>query len=318
VDLILVSERESSAWEDCVWATGVMLANVLVGENRYPATRAEVEGLRWSATGVREAEGDGSNFGELEDGLRIRYNLAPVRRGSGWSRLLEEWPVGSYAGIQGRYGALPSRLRVTGFLGGHAFVAKRISLTEALVYDPLTAPGGSPRRATLEELRRYYEDLSGGEWIAAYEREAWRIPMIAFGLERWSVPAGAPVFENPGGLQVTKFSKAVTVTSIGVPLDRSPDGVNYAWRAVLVVSAALDGTLRMKIGFVRRTDLTAVATPAAWDAAVLKALLDPTFTGGEVIHAEAAEIEAARKAGVAQGVGMVDAEVERLKLAVRT
>lgn len=315
LDLYLVSERETGgSWEDCVWSTGVMAANVMVGENRYPATRSEYEGLRFSATGVREASGDGSNYRELEDGMAKRYNLI-VRRGSGWAAALAEAPVGSWLAMQGLYKALPSTLRITGFTGGHSFLFRRTDADSVSLFDPLAVNGSKPRSASLAAMRAYYDALPGAEWIALYEREAWRQPMIVFNLERWRIPAGTPVFENPNGVQVTKFNDAVQVTTIGIPNDHSTDGVNFGWRALLVTTGALDGKLRMKIAFIRRPTGDAIVTDPAWDAATLQALLNPAFRGGDVVHAEATEIANARKAGILAGIGLVDADVEKLRLA---
>lgn len=317
LDLKLVSEREpDGSWEDCTWATGVMLANWMVGENRYPATRAEYEGLRFDATGIREARGDGSNYTELATGLLTRYNIAPVRMGTGWAAALEAAPVGQALALQGLYGKLPSRLRITGFTGGHSVLWIRDQADSGLLYDPLALAGSAPRRATNAEMKAYFEGLSGARWIAAREREAWRDPMIRFNLERWSVPAGTPVFENPGGAQVTKYSKAATVTTIGPPIDRSADKTDWAWRAALVTTGAIDGQMVMKVGFIPRASLTPLATAAEWDAAVLQALTDPSFRGGSVVHADDAEIAAAKKAGIIEGLKRAEtfADAEAAKL----
>lgn len=312
--LKLVSEREpGSAWEDCVWCTGVMLGNVMVGENRYPATRDEYEGLRFAATGVREAEGDGSNYRELARGMLARYKLI-VRRGSGWAAAMDQIPIGSWGAFQGLYSKLPGRLRITTFTGGHSMAAERKSETAWDLYDPLALNGSAPRSISTSELRAYYEGLTGGEWIAAYEREAWRAPMIVFNVERFRVPKGTPVYENPNGVRVTVFSADAVVTSIGVPNDHSADGVDYSWRAILVTTGALDKISRTKIAFVKRPALS-VPTAPEWDAAVAKALADPEFRGGEVIDATQAQITAAHKAGVLEGITLVDDSVEKLKLA---
>ena len=316
--LYLVSERESSAWEDCVWCSGVMLGNVLVGENRYPATRSEYEGLRYAGTGVREAEGDGSNYGELTRAIAVRYKIAPIRRGSGFGNMLDEVPTGDYAAVQGLYAAMPDRLRITRFTGGHSFVVQRVAATQFDLYDPLAVNGSDPRRISVDELRRYYEALPGAAWIAAFEGEAWREPVIRFNLERWRVREGTSVYERPNELSpaVTKFTATVELTAVGVPLDHSADGVDYGWRAVLVQTAALDGKASRKIGYIRRPAGDPLPTDAAWDAAVMKALLDPTFRGGEVIDATQAQIAAAQLAGVKEGINRADASIEALKAAV--
>lgn len=319
--LYLVSERESSSWEDCVWASGVMIGNVLVGENRYPATRTEYEGLRFAATGVREAEGDGSNYTELERGIRVRYDITPIRRGFGFGAFLDAVPVGDYGAVQGLYAAMPSRLRITSFGGGHSFVVHRVADTQFDLYDPLAVNGSEPRRITVDELRRYYDALPGAAWIAAYEGEAWRAPMIRLNFERWRVRGDrtpVPVFENPNGLRpVSTITKDVTLTSIGIPLSRADaDGVDYDWRAVIVSSAAIDKVTGRKIAFIRRPPGDPVPTDAAWDAALYTALSDPAFRGDEVIDATDAQITAARKEGALSALTSADVAIEKLKGAV--
>jgi len=300
--LILVSEREpDGSWEDCVWASGVMIANVMVGENRYPATRAEYESLRYAGTGVREASGDGSNYpDELVPAMLKRYRLS-VRCGVGWAEGLDEMPVGSWGAWQGKYSKLPGRLRLTGFTGGHSFVVKRDRSTSCLLYDPLSTTGAAPSRITLDELRAYYSALPGAHWIAAYEREAWRQPMIVYSLERWKVPVGTAVYETPNGAIVTRYSGASEVTTIGYPNDRSADGRDYGWRAVLVTTKALDQISGLKIAFIRRPTGDPISTSPTWDAAVKKVLFDPTFTGSQVIDATTAQIEAAKDQGFVEG-----------------
>jgi hypothetical protein len=312
----ICSEREpDSSWEDCTWATGVMLANFMLGEERIPTTRDEYESLRFDATGVREGHGDGSNYGELETGLRRRYHFPVVRRGNGWEAALEAAPVGSAIALQVKYGALVAHLRITGFLGTHSFLWIRDQPDSGLLLDPLAVKGSAPRRATNAEIKAAFIAL-GWEWIAAHEREAYDDTMFTLSLDRWKVPAGLGIFDAPNGTQVSKFSKPATVTTVGIPNGHTADGIIHGgWRAVLVSTGALDGKLAPKVCYVKMggTGTSRIATDAAWDATVLKALSDPTFRGEAVIHAEAAELAAATKAGRLAGLTDADKAIETLK-----
>ena len=77
----LVSEREpDGTWEDCTWASGVMLANAGTGGDWYARDRAEYEALRVAGgDGPAEKPGDGSNLGQLAAGMIARYGWAGAR-----------------------------------------------------------------------------------------------------------------------------------------------------------------------------------------------------------------------------------------------
>lgn len=161
----LCSEREPGQWEDCVWCSGVMLANGIAGANVRPSTRDEYEGLRFDATGVAEAGGDGSNLRELRTGLERRYHLTDVQLGGGWPGFLQACPPGRYAVVQGMNGSLPTRLRGTNYLGPHAIAFARDRDLSGILLQPLDPPGAGGERATLGELRAFYETLPGAEWL---------------------------------------------------------------------------------------------------------------------------------------------------------
>ena len=102
---------------------------------------------------------------------------------------------------------------------------------------------------------------------------------FALSLSRAMVKTGAPFFDRPEGAEIGTMSRAMTVTVLGIPLDRSTDsspGRLDTWRAVLVTTAALDRTSAPKAVYMRRADLTPAAVNPAWDASLRAALNDPT------------------------------------------
>lgn len=253
----LVSERETGEWEDCVWASGVAFANGLEGADVHPGTRAEYEGLRFDATGVREGNGDGSNLRELVDGLEARYGITAVKRAGGWADFITACPIGTVFVIQGLNGAFPARLRGSTFAGPHAVAGVRTGSLQVALLNPLFPSGTAPSVATLDEIRAFYESLPGAEWLVGTTPR--RIPIMAITLrpELYDVLAGTPFFDAPGGRQVGDFDAAAQgIRSVGVPMDASPDSLNLAWRAIVVTSRAIDDRLTDKVVYVQTSRLT--------------------------------------------------------------
>lgn len=246
----LVSEREAGQWEDCVWAAGVAFANGLAGANDHPATRAEYEGLRFDATGVREGNGDGSNLHELATGLEARYGLTAFHRGGGWADALSACPVGSYLVVQGSCAGLPARLQVTSYRGPHCALLCRTGPLSGAWLDPLKPAGSTPAAATIEEVRAFYETLPGAEWIAG--PTIGRSSSLAITVRRQlgDVAEGVPFTEVPGGAVVGTFQHPATVETLGVPMDASPDHLNLSQRAVFVTTAKIDGVSSLKVVYV--------------------------------------------------------------------
>lgn len=282
----LVSEREADgSWEDCTWASGVMLANSVEGADKYPGTRREYESLRVAGgEEEREGDGDGSHYGQLEVGLAKRYELYPfVLSGAG---AVQAIPVGAAAAVQGLVLELPPRLQITGFRGAHSVFVIRRSFDVFLWFDPLRAKGAKPVLASLREVQKYFEALRGAKILAAFTgQKSWRDVMIRLDFARFKAVQDAPVYEAPypGLPRVALLSKGREVTSIGVPMDRSTaDGTPFlsqSWRAITLVTGAIDGKIAQKVVFVEKEHLERVATSDAWDQALLQALVDPTFRG---------------------------------------
>jgi hypothetical protein len=165
----LVSEQEAGGWEDCVWATGVMLGNAAAGADVHPATRSEYEALRVAGgDGPAENPGDGSRLSQLLVGLRNRYGLAEgLELGNGWPALLAAMPVGSYAALNGHTSALPARLKLDACRNiAHTLLVARDQPLSMLVLDPCRRNGSAPTRATNAELGAYHNGLAGAAWLA--------------------------------------------------------------------------------------------------------------------------------------------------------
>lgn len=264
-----------------------MLANFVAQEMRHPHTRAEYEGLRVDGGEAREGNGDGSNYHQLADGLLKRYGIAVELRNG--PNALGGVPVGAGVGVQGLYSALPLRLRVTRFGGGHSVFAVRKSIREFWLLDPLRNNGVEAVVATLEELEGYYRALGGAMTAVAYPyMDNWKDRMIKFNLARYKAVADTPVHESMSTLspRVTKIPAGTEFTSLGVPMDRTTDATPYlmaGWRAVLITTGALDAKIAPKVGYVRTDTITGVATSGDWDQAVLRALGDITFRGEKVV-----------------------------------
>lgn len=278
----LISQRESGQWEDCTWTSGVMLGNFMCGRNRYPPTRAEYESLRAASGEPRELEGDGSSImPNLYDGMTARYGMVGIVLDS-WTEVEREFVrvPGTAVAIQGMNAKLGAA-RITSFAGAHCIlVVNDDGVLRAL--NPLAIEGSAPITISAATLRAYFTALPGARAMLGYEREQERRnPMLRFSLERWSIAAGTNVYEFPDGPRISTYSVPKQITTIGLPMDRVKDSTPFltgGWRAVLVSTSAIDGEKRQKIGFVRREDLTPVPTGSAWDAAVLAALADPSFS----------------------------------------
>jgi hypothetical protein len=160
--------------------------------------------------------------------------------------------------VQGLQSRLPARLRCTDFVGSHA-VATTGTFTVAgidqwRVSNPL-CPGWLAW--TDLEMQAYAAGFAGeGKVNAAEIRKD--IPTMALVLSRsiYDVGEDIPFFDAPGGERVGIFTKATTVESIGVPMDKSADKINYRWLAVIVATKAIDGMSSLKIVYVEAIHLS--------------------------------------------------------------
>ena len=71
------------------------------------------------------------------------------------------------------------------------------------------------------------------------------------------VAAGVDFYEAPGGARLGEMSKAFSgLHVLGVPMDKSEDGLNLGWRAVWVTTGAVNGVTSDKVVYVQTANIT--------------------------------------------------------------
>lgn len=135
-----VSEFPDNPVDDCVPASGVMLANK-VTHNKYPASIAEREALAGAMGTEVPGQVQGADAQQLCDGMKARYGLALVP-GNGWSVLAGMLATPNKgAAIFGEYPKLPAYIRNRGnqptFAGGHCLYAQGDGAGGVVIGDPL-------------------------------------------------------------------------------------------------------------------------------------------------------------------------------------
>ena len=275
-----VTEREPGPWRDCLFAAILEWLRAGLNDRTIPATVAQKEALR-AAVGLP----DDHPGATLEQGIWAAERLfGPL---GGW-RIIRDWPslrdhlttATGVAVVTGRMGALSSHWRRwdPGFAGGHATTLYGHAATSPTWCDPLAPKGtyhGEPM--PLATLKAYFDGLPGA--LLADVGGLRRLVMaILFELERWSIPAGTPIFDVPDGAELFRLAEPHAMTTLGIPLDRSTDaspGRNYGWRALLLNTKALDGMTGRKVAYIRKPVAGPIATPPEWDAFVWSALGNP-------------------------------------------
>lgn len=159
------TEREpDGVYEDCTWASGVMLANEAHGRRRYPQTQAEYEALRADGNDPVTPGNPGSNVDDLLLGLRVRYQLIPSRLTT-WAQVAAV-PIGTALVPSGLYASLPARLRRwSNFTGGHAVCVVRIEAGWWWL-DPLAPKDYAGESISATELRAFFTGVAG-PWALA-------------------------------------------------------------------------------------------------------------------------------------------------------
>jgi hypothetical protein len=121
-----VTETNEAHWEDCTFASGLMLANK-ASLGKYPATRPEREALRRLSD---DLEG-GSNLYDLRLGIERRYGWTLALARLTWAQFLARMARGDGAVIQGIYGGLGEpfvrwdrKFAAKGKLAAHAMYAQ--------------------------------------------------------------------------------------------------------------------------------------------------------------------------------------------------
>lgn len=177
----LVSEREPGGYEDCTWASAVMLNNAHHGTEDRPSTRREYQALRVAGgDGPAENPGDGSNQEQAATGIRRRYGWAPMRIGvPGVARSFDYlWQLldrGWGASVQGFMGAFPPghhlRRHDPSFRGAHCVYLQREDTRDHVWWmDPLAPSTYAGEWVDKNDVRRYVAQLAGGYLLAPVDR----------------------------------------------------------------------------------------------------------------------------------------------------
>jgi hypothetical protein len=180
------TEREpDGTWEDCTWASGVMLWNAVNGRARVPSTRKEYEALRVAGgDGPAEKPGDGSNLAQLQLGMDRRYGWGPNRIGPpgtghpSWSTLLQHLDQpGNCAVVQGEMSAWPRDSKWNRwdrqFRGSHAaYVQRESDLARVWWMNPLAPASFAGEWMSLTDLRRFWDSWIGGAALGQVGRFA--------------------------------------------------------------------------------------------------------------------------------------------------
>lgn len=173
-----VSEREPGGYEDCTWASGVMLNNAAHAKDVAPGTRAEYQALRVAGgDGPAENPGDGSNIGQLVTGIKRRYGWTAARIGPpgaahpSFDVLWAKLTPGTGAVIQGYMGvwvrASTWRRWDRNFGGAHAVYAQRRDSSFRVWWMNPLAPDSYPGEwMDKSDLKKYWDGMFGGAtWV---------------------------------------------------------------------------------------------------------------------------------------------------------
>lgn len=171
-----VTEREpDGTWEDCTWASGVMLNNAAHGGPAVPSNQAEYQALRVAGgDGPAENTGDGSNALQLQTGIAKRYGWTPMRLGApgistSWAEIWARLVPGVGCVLQGAMAGLSTHFRRWDppFAGAHAvYVQREDDLPRLWLQNPL-APANYPGEwLNKDDAGRYWSGLRGGAVFA--------------------------------------------------------------------------------------------------------------------------------------------------------
>lgn len=273
------SEREADGrWEDCTWASGVMLANEAYGDIVHPHTQAEYEALRDASGDVPTPDSPGSGIKDLLKGFAERYGWIP-RRLYGFAPVADS-PVGTALVIAGLYAKLPARLRWTNFTGAHAFAIVKIAEGPAgwWVLDPLAPQGYAGEAATEAELRAFYQGISGAWAVAVTVGE--RSSMNPDTLQPvavcdvtgtgpvYAAPTGTAVLTSSGGSAFSSFGPATGIRLYAMPV--SPGS-----RAAVLIDRMSGSGTAFAIGYIDGSRITKIRIPGVDCTAAVKTATDP-------------------------------------------
>lgn len=203
-----VTEREpDGTWEDCTWASGVMLNNAAHGAAVVPSDQAEYQALRVAGgDGPAEHTGDGSNALQLQVGIAARYGWTPRRLGApgiatSWAEIWAMLVPGVACVLQGSMSGLSTHYRRWDppFAGDHAVYVQREDALSRLWFQNPLAPASFPGEwLDKADAERYWTALRGGAVFAH------------IGALSAPIPAPKPTVEDPN-------VRVVTVTIVEFP-----------------------------------------------------------------------------------------------------
>lgn len=175
---LFVSEREGahvhlngasddSRWEDCVFTSGLMMANAAT-LGKYPATLTEAENIR-DAAGVIPTGPTTNN--QLNLGLSRRYGWTGQRVGASWPTFLAAVPVGYGVAFAGSFAGFPYGHTLRRFLpnytGGHEVFAIHEGNNVWWWMDPLGPQTGYAGQAVSDyEIRTFLAGNTDGGTVA--------------------------------------------------------------------------------------------------------------------------------------------------------
>lgn len=208
------TEREpDGTWEDCTFASGVMLGNAAHAAAVYPSTQAEYERLRRLSG---RAMTGGTNLADLEKGMRLGWGWTATRTTvhTSFASLWSQLSPGIGAVVQGSMGGFPVghhlRRWDPRFGGPHAVYVQREDAGDRVWWMNPEAPASY-----------------AGEWITKAQLAAY-----------WNAFGGTIMRIKIGGRAAPAPAKEEAVLTFAVPTE--PSVGHIARNVVLYTTDALD------------------------------------------------------------------------------
>lgn len=227
-------------WDDC-WVVATVWA--AVGARRSARKPTVFEFRRAASNPDDPYRPDGGNIDEIARAIPIIWPGQPhhIQKTMSWAALVDHLDRGEYVSIALLSSRLPYSLRY-GFRYAHQVGLVKVGSTIYLA-NPL-APEGSAPQAIREDALRYAVQGVANGWVLAAcfpvvastttattgGNVAIRYAQVGTTTTRMALPEGTSLFDKPGGVRVTRMSKAATVPHIGT----AGMAGGKSWRAVVV------------------------------------------------------------------------------------
>lgn len=279
--------------DDCWAVATIWAARRSLGPTMYMPTMTEFRRAAGNPDDPHASDGGTTDqikvaCTQLWPQLAVQYYRSQDR--AGFELLLKRGWTASLALLSSH---LPLSMRHN-FRGGHQVGVFHDGVGLRMM-NPLQKDGATPYKISADNLISAARAWGLGYILAAMFPPASEVTSMAFRFDfsRRKVAKGKPFYESPGGAKIGSFANDTTITIMGIPLDRSTDGSpgrNYAWRAALVHTGAMDKSVGPKVVYVRFGDLgSEVTTPAVWDSEIRKLLLTPSGVVADATSAVASE-----------------------------